>query len=198
MWIKKLCWLLQALFMMRKPNFLERVDEDIKYSYVESHPEAIKSLRVLKGTLNVSQEDHYFRPDVCVHAALLSISETYTGLARRKLSHGRDAWAEMCCQAQSLRLSVSVVFFLMLVMALIVLCGFFLCFFLHYFIYYEMNFKYKYSVAMLRKNTQKQWRSMNFHKFFKQSTTLIHTSRTQLQWIVTVMEWPLSERPPFC
>ena len=73
--------------MMRKPNFLERVDEDIKHSYVESDPEAMKSLSVLKGTLNVSQEYHYFRPDVCVCAALLSISETYTGLARRKLSH---------------------------------------------------------------------------------------------------------------
>ena len=141
--------------MMRKPNFLERVDEDIKYSYVESDPVAMKSLSVLKGMLNVSQEYHYFRPDMCVCAALLSISETYTGLARRKPSHGRDE--QKCAVRQSLRSSVLVVFFQMLVFAsfslslslfFFVCCCFFFLFSLFH--YYEMNFKYKCGIAVLR------------------------------------------------
>ncbi|KAL8585818.1 hypothetical protein ACOMHN_065168 [Nucella lapillus] len=37
-----------ALFMMRKPSFLQRLDEDIRGAYAESDPSAIESLAVLK------------------------------------------------------------------------------------------------------------------------------------------------------
>ena len=115
--------------MMRKPNFLERVDEDIKHSYVESDPEAIKSLSVLKGTLNVSQEYHYFRPDVCVCATLLSISETYTGLARRKLSHGRNVLSGTVIKIVSFGCFLSYVSFCFFFSLALSLSFFFLSFF---------------------------------------------------------------------
>ncbi|KAK7494275.1 hypothetical protein BaRGS_00014557 [Batillaria attramentaria] len=55
-----------ALFLMRKPNFLQRVDEDVEKAYAEKDPSAVESLKILKDKVKQHFPDRVVEYDATV------------------------------------------------------------------------------------------------------------------------------------